>query len=642
VRIYRLPEANILLAKAIPIASVLAIAVSSLVFIRLGMFESVKKGVLFVGIPVITVSFLTFLIPGLFKERDHDALRDTNISSRLFIYPSLLFVFIFMITIALILKNQTRHFEYFFLIAAMAVIILSEIFFFNDSRSRSGIILTQIASLVLNTTLGFTLKCPMVTFADIFYHMQLINTFISKGYVSSDVGLYQFFPLFHIFNAMGTMLTGAEIKESYFVVNTLSFILSVPLVYILTNYATKNTNMSLLSALIYAFSRPAVSAGLYTVTRTDASILCLMVLYLLLKGRSEVRFTALAVFMILPLNLLHQYTLVAFTSILGMLFLIEIALHKGHKISYNYILLFVISYLAYWVYVGNYFFAYITQKLSATSEAVSIPSAAAPVIPAAESFTISLIYNLDFAIVTFMAMIGVIYQLNRRQNGNFVGHTLAVCALCMLPLYFPFISELFRPLLGYRFPFIVAPFIASVAGIGMSRLFKPSIKRQWCNRAAIIFIFVIAITFFLISSTLIGKSTDFQMLSGILGNERRGYLTQSEINSFNFYNNHFGDEESIYTDFMADQYMKAFFNLTVIPSNEVFSFETLPPNSYFIFRYEEYNSGGLDFVTKITENTAFSRSQIETAGWRRRRDVAGIWSEGSKLYDNGSVYIYKK
>jgi hypothetical protein len=264
------------------------------------------------------------------------------------------------------------------------------------------------------------------------------------------------------------------------------------------------------------------------------------------------------------------------------------------------------------------------SELFGTREAVFIPVAFEE-----SSFLSNIIYYVDYYFIVFMSIVGIIAQLNRDNETNSVGHMLALGALFTLPFYIPAISDLFSPLLGYRFPLQVSPFVAFAAGAGTSIFIQKWKSDNKYKGAITIFSLMLLIGFFFLSTSLSAKFIDFDMLPDLLGKENRGYFTQAELDSFNFYSKYKEENGIISSDYQSSRYLDGYLNLNTSFPPDIFN-----PNSYFLFRSDEYRSSGkLKFEGPATTVT----SRIE-----ENKYPIYIWPDGHRVYSNGPVYIYKK
>lgn len=589
------------------------------------------------GLPVIIGSAFVILSPKLLNSIDVCSEFKLNVDFIRPIYFILSFIVFYNFSIYILIGQSTRTFLYFSVITVLAAIIFIEIMLLDKEYAK--IVLSQMLFVTLNLALGYTLKHNMVLFTDIFYHMHYINSILAKGIVTSEMSTYQYFPLFHIFNTLTILLLDSEIRTVYFVVNTLVFSLSLILVYLIIRQNTGSTSISLLTALMYSFSEPVIQGGAYPVTRTFAYIICLLILYLLLRRKDNTRLAALAVFLILPLTLLHQSTLAYFTFILILLTSIEYLFGDKPSIRGIYPLLFIISYTVYWVFICGPFFSSIIRTIFSTKETVSIS-------PDSETSALITVFlnNADYFIIIVMAIIGVIaliYNAKVRMQGV----TLAITALITLPFYIPSVSFLFTSMLGYRIPLLISPLVSFIVAVGFSTFIQKYRSQYICGhgllKLGIVSLLILVFIFW--SSCLSGKTMDFEMLPSILDKENKGYFAQSEMNSF-FFCSKFGENHStFFSDYSSYRFLDGYLNLTSSCSIDLLKSDLVKQKYYFIFRKGEFHSvGKLPFSFGDVYNQGFASSIITSLKYQDNSFPESSWAERLNIYNNGNVLIYKQ
>ena len=362
----------LLLAKALPYIFLLSVGGALTITIALGQFDLAGRG-LYMVLPAVLVLIISTRTSLIKKNSDTVSAR-IHLNLHSFTYVVLAFILLYPISLCILISNESRPFSYFCLISIMVGLIFVGILSVEQKHNgRRGIVLIQIAFLSLNLIFGQTLKLPLYFGAtDIFSHMLFVRLIVENGHITPIMGLYQYFPLFHIFDTIGMLLTGMPLKASYFVFNGLAFIISIPIVYLLVSQLTKDARLPLVAVLLYSQSHHVIFNGMYMITRVMAYVLCLLALYLLIRGESKQWLRILAVFLIFPLVLTHQITLVYVFVILALLILIQLALyHRAHYISYTYLCLFVVSFLCYWSYIALTFFETMIGRMI-VSESVKI------------------------------------------------------------------------------------------------------------------------------------------------------------------------------------------------------------------------------------------------------------------------------
>jgi len=627
----------LLLARVIPYVCLFAVGVALILCFALGRSDLAIKG-LYIAIPVTLASGIAIWKANIFKESSPSASPSLTLTFPSFSHIVLLFVVLYLISLCLLISSESRPLSYFVLTGVMAALILVEIL--ATGREHTGqrnIILLQITALLAISVFGQTLKLPLYHGGggDIFSHMHTINTVVESGYVTSAMGGYQYFPLFHIFGASAAMLTGMELQTSYFIFNGLVFIISIPIVYLLTTQVTQDAHLPLVTTLLYSLSGEIIFGGMYMITRTMAFVLCLLVLYLLIRGGNNLKLKAIAVFLIVPLTFMHQTTLLYFSAILVALILIEFVIHRrSHYIGYTYPMLFTLAYLSYWVYIAWVFIGSAIKTIALTTEPVIIPGIGQ------ELLFISLSKNLDLTIVAFLVVLGIVGQLYKSRKEVALSAAFAVFSFMAIVLYFPGPASFLYPIfLTYRLPLLLSPFIAFAMAAGILLLVQQAaINKRRLKSMTLMGISLLIIFLFSFSSmAILGNRTDFDF-SKIRGVESSNYFTKAELGAFSFWDEH-GGSVPIYTDYNSCRYIRAYLNKRAITSLEVFDSESVE-EGYMLLRVGELESRGqLGFVTGITHGF-MGEGYLYKVG--DTPDLEAMWGQEHKIFDNGAVQIYSK
>ncbi len=622
-----------LLVRAVLVCSIMIILLSSLILLKLGLIDLAKNGFIYMGIPVIISGMLLINKPKMFnKTADNMRMKSSSILAN-FNYLALAYILLYVISICLLVSDE-RGFIYFVLIAFIALLILCEILSISiENSSLIYIILSQIILVLLNISLGYTLKKEMVIFTtDIFFHINYVLRIIESGQLGDFMFDYKFFPLFHVWNSIGILLIDIDPKIAYHIINTFIFSFSIIFIYLIAKCLVKDVKISLLAALLYIFIRPITLESMDFLTRTGANIFAIIIFYLIIR-QSNFKISGIAVFLILPLTLLHQITLLHFTFIILIFYISAIIIHDKIETGILYPLLFICSYTSYWLFICGPAFSKWISKISEISEPVFVDKE----IVARSALAIFL-DNIDYSLIIFLTFIGAIMLLYKFEDDYDIKHRIALGTLVLLPLYIPNTANLMRALLGYRFPLEVAHFVAIVAAVGFSRIFA-NFKNKFLN-----LILLISIIYFLLSSCLIGVSTDFNGMSYIFGNESSNFLTASELNSFDFCHDFTHNSTTIYTDYASRRYLDTLRSSSknshdIIGTN----YANAKPNSFFLFRQDEYATRGiLYFKLDSLKRSGFYEEIRKAVRIENLPYVDHSWLNGSKIYGNKNVCIYWK
>lgn len=633
---YRRENLPRFLGRTIPWLCLVAVVLALIITFAIGRDDLAVRG-LSIAIPLALASIIAIAKPGLFQQETEDV---TPAAQRYFWHLVPLFFIFFVVNLCLLLSSETRPLAYFILTAVMAGIILVQIIVAEgDNNRQKAIILAQIVFLFLGITMGQTLKLPLFFGdADILGHMSHIGFVIEEGHVTESMLDYQYFPLFHIFNASGVFITGLPLEKSYFVLNGLMFGFSIPLVYLLISRITDSNRLPMTATLFYTLMGGIIFAGMYTITRTMAFVIAFMILYLLLRTRHDWRFRALAIFSLIPLVLTHQMTLMFLTIILAIITAVELIMYRrSQKISLSFQILFVVIYIGYWMYLAGPFFNEIVGLLRATSGVLPVPEAGSLQLDWA-TYTLA---NVPLIIIAFIAMLGILGQFLQGDKGGKPTIVFALVSLIALFFFLPGISDYLVPyFINYRIPLMVAPFLAFAAGLGLFFLIRQWHASGFGKTWAMLGV-VLLVVFSFSTVTISANQTDLD-IGDIVGDQNQKYFTESEVGSFSFLGEKRGEMSTIYSDHETFLYFDLYLRLPSAAYIECLDADSAE-EGYFIFREEEYlTRGRLQFLIPASDVEGFNRHTVTVYELSEGDDPLETWGEQDRIYINNAVNIYLK
>ena len=130
--------------RIIPYACLFIVILVLAITIGLGRTDLASRG-LYLIIPVTLAAVIAIWKPDLFSEGETPAASKFTVGSRHFPHLVLLFILLYLVTLCLLVGNETRPLSYFCLVAVMAGLILIEVLSIGQEQSgQRYIILTQI------------------------------------------------------------------------------------------------------------------------------------------------------------------------------------------------------------------------------------------------------------------------------------------------------------------------------------------------------------------------------------------------------------------------------------------------------------------------------------------------------------------
>lgn len=541
------------------------------------------------------------------------------------------FVFLYVVSLSLLMGSDSRPIGYFALIVALVAVILAETQLQGVNR-RSGTVLLQIAALLLNLALGQTLTLPFYFGGgDVFDHMHSASTIISMGHITQAMGDYQYFPLFHLLNAQSALLNGLDMKTSYFVTSGLMFAVTVPLVFLLVRRLTRNVGLSLVITLVYAVTREVVYYDMYTVTRSMAFLFCLLILYLFMIRGHSLAYEALIVLVTLALVLTHQITLPVFSAMLGGFMLLCLVVYRRiYLVGYHYFFFLVVAYLSYWMFLASPFFERSAAGLIRVDSDIPLPGVGQLKLP----WQMSLLSTMDYAIFVFLALLGMMLLLRRQTGTSAELRLFALSSIVCLALFVPGLSTYVLPgYLAYRLPIMMSPFVCMAAGVSGWLILKRLREKSAMARLRTTLGVCLLLSYCLASPILLAGATDVDLTRWI-GHQNHQYFTQAEVSSFSFVSTAGATNPSA-SDYTAYQYLHSYLGLTHVAGTLAAVEAT--GDGLFLFREAEYHGNlKLPFLViqpgyRDTLQYLTSTGDAEPFAFVDRRET---------VYANGAVSIH--
>ena len=599
----------------------------------LGYSNLAIGGLLILGIPIILVSIIAIRKIDLFNITSHCGYSLVT-KPNILIY-NLCFILLYILSI--IVAMFGRNYVYFLFICLMTCILILEMRYSRFYNLFNYIVLTKLVLVILNLSLSYTLKHAVSIFStDVFFHFGFINFILDKGYIADELGIYKYFPLYHIYYAIGFLITNSINWNMFYFLSALLFSTSVFSMYLLVSHITKSERHALMASVIYIFIPAILYDSMFTITRTLAYILLMNITYMIFREKTDTRITFLAVFLIIPATLMHNTTLVFFGGLFLLYFILDVFIVNAKKISFLYTLLFMIAFIGYLIFIAGPVFASWTNVLAEIREPIAIGAGAS------SYFYQNLFLNINYGILVFFSLIGSYSYLIKNKNILKTGNIIALSAILVLPFQVPMVSSLLTSLLGYRIPTILAPLVAFSASAGFIHCFDNWGARNKARYLGLFWIILLLI-FCIQSSLIVGKQIETNMLPDIYGQYNRNYLVDAELKSFDFCNKYIDKIYVIYTDYLASRYLWGYKNMRSSYSQEGPDL-VIASNDVFLLRDDEYKSSGrLHFMgISSTAGKGFRDINIIYMEYTNNSNLSNIWSENDKIYYNKDVSIYKR
>jgi hypothetical protein len=559
----------------------------------------------------------------------------------------LIFVLLFIISLVFLLANAERPIAYLVMIAFMSGALVLQIIT-SQTNKTDYVILTEMVLLSLNIVWGLSLKYPFFFGStDIMVHLNYIQSVIDTGHISG-IGIdYRYFPAYHVFNAIGSQITGLESKYATFIVTGIAWQAVTLFSFLIFKRFGASSKLALLACLIFIVDETEIYFGSYSIARSLAFILFMGWLYLAINfSQRDNRFIPLLLILTGALILTHHTTLITLAPVLIIFYVCQKLFLRTDKqqsfLPLLPVLLLEISFFSYLLWAAssmfNPIFRYSFLELINTETSMEInPRMVA-------GFPMSFIFNsMFFAFVLVFSLIGIHGAWNSGSSkirSIFRGVSLA--ALLFLVFYLPYpLGFIPQTRLTYveRFPLLVLPFIAFAMAFGiyylMSMEFNLTSKLKRLKGLPVLTLALVGVTTFF-SLVAPGNAQDNPALPNSIDSGST-YFTSAELHSFLFINQNGDDSLVLYGDYFTvrDHYdLAKFRNTSVLMGGNIGYIEA----GYVVLRSEEMaKRGGLTF-SDTGSISQINRYHIDSTN--PDTNILSNLKRQDTIYNNGSVQTY--
>jgi hypothetical protein len=607
---------------------------------------------LLINRPDFAIRGIIYIVPGilisivlwkLYKkgEKYPDSLVLIQANEKIF---PIIFVIIFIFSLLALYFSVYRPWYYFLLLTALFCIIFLQIFNKNLKPSQ---ILFEISCVLGNLIFGLQLKYPLYFgFTDIISHLYLSQVTLLSGHIiPEDLSFgYAWFPLYHIFIAEGTTLLGIDVKLSFILLTSISFILLIWVIYLLFNNITGKSQTALLVCLFFSTTPIVITYSTYVVTRVMAFIGFFFFLYLAHKQVQTSKwrsFSILTILFSIYLILVHQVSILQILCILAVFIGLEILINDYFVIKTKIIVFIIVTFSTYWLYTSLFF----TSIILESAESITTPELSQLKSQVTGYEFIFLRDNITTAIIIFFVILGIAYfcWAYKSKYPSVIG----LFVLIMVPLYFPSpITASEMAMVTFRtdrFTLLISPFFAFAAATGFLFLLYMLYGNTHSRKIAIVFGLLI-FSYLCYSAVTAENALDSMDLPT---HQTRHHFIETEMSTFNFFPQFIENNSTITSDKSATRMFEqpyfsktealklpAFYSVDTFDSGDIYTFES----EFFVLRNQELVDNGLDFPSgKLGTGNWYGASYGPTP------EVIAKFSDmtynSHKIYDNREVSI---
>ncbi len=591
---------------------------------------------LIVAVPAIIASIVLLY---MFRQPIIDDERTSIVFFNVRMSPYFLFIFLYLISIIVLLADINRI-AYFFVVAALYLTIFVQIF--SQKISANAIIL-EIISVMVNVIYGTTLVYPLFfRTTDILIHNTLSTvTFLSGHTIPVDLSAsYATFPLFHIYNAISSNILGLSAQDTHFIVACLAYVVVALFLYKIFKVISDNEQVSLLACLCFSVIPTVLTRGIEMVTSVTAFVGFVILLYsiFMAKERGSIAYNALIIISAIFIILVHQVSIAQIMLLIARFVACEFILGEQRYFSTYQVLFIIVTFSAYWIFSSRLFLDQLIGQRMDLDYFDFGEKHQTLIDPSLDQMQVAVIFlqnQIDMGIFLFFSLIGIGYILYRQKSTYLP--VVAVFSLFVLMFYIPnplFTSQTIA--VAYRidrFWILIAPFMAFAMASGvlwLSKLFQKHAKSKIAY-SLITFLFALFVLLSLQNPIL-----------DITSKEGRLYFTDGELRGYDYVTEKIPYGAELYSDYHTTRYFCLdYFSLTeelglpYYKSNMLRSMDWSPQDDqYVIFRKSKFEDWSILFQDTGGEGIVNYVSNEENK-W----EVEHFHNVNNLLYNNNHILI---
>jgi hypothetical protein len=608
----------------------------------------------YLGRTDLTLTSLVFVVPMffaaviLFKNR---SLRITDLTLPVYagrIQFSHLFLInciIFTISLILLVSSPTRPLAYFILVSLYSGILLLQIFCRRSPRTDFLIVL-EILFLSLSLIWGVSLKYPLYFGdTDSLIHLRYIDIILTTGHIQNHDVTYLYYPLYHIFNAVGIEITGLSISTALFLFMGITWQAGILFSYLIFRSLTGSSKIAAIACLLLASSSQIIFYGSYSIARSLSFVFFLGWLFLVIsKPEKNVWYLILSFIVMAAMILTHHVNVILIIPLLLLVYLCQIFYNRFRRnkpFEPLYIYLFAVCVIGYLIWFA--------PELSNTTLISTIRAILGSDMSIMGDITagygpsviIGIIY---YSFVLLLCLLGlrIIFGFVNPGHNSRIAGAFALAGFFMLIVYLPGPLDLLSVsglLMTSRFNLIVSPFIALLMAYGIYFLLKNNVTGNSYSSSVLVLPvftagFVAIMTFFSTVST--GNAQDYDNFPHTSTIDTP-YFTHQELKSFTFLRDQGNNTLTLYSDYQTrrnDYILGDFATRRIIQDGDI----SYIHNGYLVLRSAELErKHALTFSPDGFGATSY-RYKIDPLN--PENNIIATTAAKNRVYSNGNVQVF--
>ena len=474
----------------------------------------------------------------------------------------------------------------------------------------------------------------------------MIDTIVKTSHTAGLDASYLYYPLYHIFNAIGVEITDMSIKTTLFVLMGLAWQVGILFAFLLFKKLSTSVRFALIACLIFAASSQIIFYASYPIARSLAFVFMMCWLYLILsRADKDTRYLFLSLIVMSALIMTHHLNVLFIIPILILFYLCQLVFigktEPNRLINPLFIFLFSISCISYLIWVSSTLSESMFPAIFRELTQMNFYLQSNPSAGYGFSVILGVIY---FSFALFLSLLGmrIVFEHLKSTGKILIAGVFALAGFIMLILYIPGpvdLLQLANIIMTSRAQLMVTPFIAFLMAYGISQVIqmkeisRPSFTTKFASYI-LPAILVITATFFAAIATGNAQDNDDFPNTSIFDTP---YFTNSELASFSFLNAETDGLSPLFADYQTVRNEYSLNNITmkeVIRSGDI----SYIRNGYLILRIGELNrKGALSFYLTGAARSAY-RYSIDPLD--SKSDIQANLEIQNKIYDDVYVQIF--
>jgi hypothetical protein len=304
--------------------------------------------------------------------------------------------------------------------------------------------------------------------------MHFIDTILQTGHIQTYELTYLYYPLYHIFSAVGVELTGITLRTALFIMMGLCWQVAVILGYLLFKKLTDSPRLAAVACLLFASGSQLIFYGSYAIARSLAFVFFMAWIYLVSsKATRDLRFLFLSLVVMVAMIMTHHVNVLLVIPLLLLVYICQIIINRRRSdrpLEPLLVYLLSISGIAYLVWLapdlsGDILVGAVRSALTTDTSIVGGDVSG--------GYGVSVITGaVYYSFVLFLCFLGMRVLFNQLKIAdNRAAGAFALAGFVLLLVYVPGPLDLL-PLSGilmtYRLNLMASPFIALLMACGVS------------------------------------------------------------------------------------------------------------------------------------------------------------------------------